>query len=69
MILPETVNKEKVYRVHCSKNCNAKSRATDIDPGDVALKAKKEGFVTVPGLNVEDQMSWVCKNCNGKNNK
>ncbi len=51
-----------VFRVHCDY-CTNKSSAIDIDPGDVALKAKKERFVTIPGTYLHDPMKWSCKSC------
>lgn len=66
MIRPENNPKfGTVFRVYCDFCPTSKSSAIDIDPGDVALKAKKERFVTVPGKEIHDPMKWCCKSCAG----
>jgi hypothetical protein len=54
-----------MFRVFCDgKNCTKYSTCVHEDPGELALKAKKERFVTVPGFDVADPMKWLCVYCN-----
>lgn len=66
-IRAEKVNNKVVYRVHCDycdpKRGVKRSQSTHEDPGDLAIKAKKEKFVTVAGTEVFDPMTWACSNC------
>ncbi len=51
-----------LYGVFCDK-CGNGSNCTNEDPGNLALKAKQEKFVTVPGREVFDPMTWNCGSC------
>lgn len=55
-------NEPLKYRVFCDK-CGIGSNCTHEDPGDLALKAKKEKFVTIPGKFSFDPMTWSCVKC------
>lgn len=68
MIKPEYVNGQQIFRVYCDF-CNKRSGATHEDPGEAALKAKKEKFVTIPGPASYDPMSWSCHQCANQTRK
>ncbi len=53
---------ELKYRLYCDK-CGTPSNCTNADPGDLALKAKQEKFVTVAGRELFDPMTWNCGSC------
>ena len=54
---------EVKFRVFCD-GCKKPSNCTHEDPGDLAIAAKKERFITVPGVEITDPMDWLCKSCN-----
>lgn len=55
-------NKDPLFRVFCEK-CGKHSNSSHEDPGDVAIRAKKERFVTVLATEPTDPMLWYCGNC------
>lgn len=51
-----------MYKLFCDK-CNAQSICTNSDPGDLALKAKQEKFITVQSGEIYEPMQWLCRDC------
>ena len=47
--------------------CGTSAKATGEDAGIAAEKARKEGFVTVPGTLASDPKFWACRKCNPTN--
>jgi len=63
MIVTEFNGKKKLFRIKCA--CKACSKPSE-DMHQACTKARKEGFVTIPGKTLGDQMVWVCSKCKSK---